>query len=101
MTLTELKQEISFLKDKVLTHKAKHALGFARMKLESNLLDKLERENDIFPVVINSIKLAMICEVDFYNEFESNKELRKILLKLNSLLKEIKNFFSQEYGYEE
>jgi len=101
MTLTELKEEIYFLKNNVLSRKAKCALEFVKMKLESNMLDKFERENDIFPVILNSIKLAMNYEVDFYNQFGSNEESRKILLNINSLLREIKNFFSQEYDYEE
>lgn len=101
MTLIELKQEITLLKDKVLTAQAKYALGYAEIKLNGNILDKTERDNDICPVVLNCVRLAMSSDVKFFNGVGSNEEQRKTLLKLNSLLRELENFFKQEYGYGE
>lgn len=101
MTLNELKQEVLSLKDKVVTEQARYAFQYANLKLNGDIKNETERNNEICPVVLNCIRLAMSSEVKFFNTVGSNEEQRKILLKINSLLREFENFFREEYGYEE
>lgn len=101
MTLNELKQEVLSLKDKAVTEQARYALQYASLKLNGDINNEIERTNDICPVILNCLRLAMSSDVKFFNAVGSNEEQRKILLRINSLLREVENFFREEYGYEE